>query len=169
LKVGIAWAGGTHFGKTGWRIHNQKRNVSLDQLGAALQGLDAEFFSLQVGEEAEADLRARHRALWPRGNLHNFMDENRDFSDTAAIIANLDVVVTVDTSVAHVAAALGKPTWILLGFAHDWRWLQNREDSDWYRSVKLYRQGADLDWEPVLQRVAADLAKSAGALARHKS
>ncbi|HEX2759820.1 MAG TPA: glycosyltransferase family 9 protein, partial [Rhizomicrobium sp.] len=111
----------------------------------------------QVGAEAESELRRRHQALWPRGNLHNFMDENRDFSDSAAIIANLDVIVTVDTSVAHVAAALGKPTWILLHFDHDWRWQQNRDDSPWYRSVRLYRRGESPSWDPVLHRVAADL------------
>jgi tetratricopeptide (TPR) repeat protein len=157
LKVGLAWAGGTHFGKTGWGIHNEKRNVPLELLSRSLNGVDAEFYSLQVGAEAEAELAARHQALWPRGNLHNFMAENRDFSDSAAIIANLDVVISVDTSVVHVAAALGKPVWVLLGFAHDWRWLQNRDDSYWYPSVKLYRQGADLDWTKVLARVAADL------------
>lgn len=157
LKVGLAWAGGTHFGKTGWRIHNEKRNIPLELLSRTLGGVNAEFYSLQKGDEAEAELRARLAALWPRGNFHNFMDENEDFSDSAAIIANLDVVVSVDTSVVHVAAALGKPTWTLLGSAHDWRWLQNRDDSYWYESVKLYRQAADLNWEPVLQRIAADL------------
>lgn len=158
LKVGLAWAGGTHFGKTGWGIHNEKRNVPLELISGILNPLDAEFYSLQKGEEAESELRQRRDALWPRGNLHNFMDDNRDFSDTAAIMAHLDVVVSVDTSVVHVAAALGKPVWLLLGFAHDWRWLQDRDDSYWYPSVKLYRQGAQLDWGAVLQRVAADLA-----------
>lgn len=158
LKVGIAWAGGTHFGKTGWGIHNEKRNVPLELLSRILNGVDAEFYSLQVGAEAESELAARVHELWPRGNLHNFMGENRDFSDSAAIIDNLDVVVSVDTSVVHVAAALGKPVWVLLGFSHDWRWLQARDDSYWYPSVTLYRQGADLDWTQVLQRVAADLA-----------
>ena len=91
------------------------------------------------------------------------MDEISDFSDTAALVANLDVIVSVDTSTAHLSAALGKPTWILNRFDSCWRWLLEREDSPWYQSVKLYRQAEDQLWQPVLRRVASDLTKLAQA------
>ena len=161
LKVGIAWSGGLRPGKPEWRVVNERRNIPLGDFCRALNGVDAEFFSLQKGEEAEGELRLRQLEYWPRRNFHNFMDENRDFSDTAAIMANMDVIISVCTSTAHVAAALGKPTWVLLKFDADWRWLLDRDDSPWYQSVKLYRQSEDRRWEPVLRRVAADLARLA--------
>jgi fructose-1-phosphate kinase PfkB-like protein len=88
-----------------------------------------------------------------------------DFADTAAIIAGLDVVVTVDTSVAHLAASLGKPAWIMLPYAPDWRWLLGRDDSPWYASARLFRQARPDDWEGV----AAQVALALGALAPTKS
>jgi tetratricopeptide (TPR) repeat protein len=161
LKVGLVWSAGLRPDKPEWRIVNERRNIPLAVFCHALRAVNAEFFSLQVGEQAEAELRLRQRDYWPGGNFHNFMDENRDFSDSAAIIANLDIVVSVDTSTAHVAAALGKPTWVLIRYDTDWRWLTDRDDSPWYQSVKLYRQSEDGLWEPVLRRLAADLAKLA--------
>jgi hypothetical protein len=76
-----------------------------------------------------------------------------DFSETAALVASLDLIVTVDTSIAHLAGALGRPVWILLPVLPDWRWLLDREDSPWYPTAKLFRQGADRDWDPVIERV----------------
>ena len=73
-----------------------------------------------------------------------------DFTDTAALCALMDLVISVDTSVAHLSGALGRPTWVLLPYLPDWRWLLERVDSPWYSSVKLYRQAAASDWEPVL-------------------
>ncbi len=159
LKVGLAWAGGVHSGEPAWRIHNKKRNLPLELLSQTLQAVDAEFFNLQLGEEAEAELRRKQAQCWPKGNFTDFMPENRDFSDSAAIIANLDLVITADTSVAHVAAAMGKSVWILLHFDHDWRWQMGRTDSPWYESVKLYRQGPDRSWEKVLNNVVSDLSQ----------
>lgn len=80
-----------------------------------------------------------------------------DFADTAALIANLDLVITVDTSVAHLAGALGKPTWVLLPTNPDWRWLTDRPDSPWYPTMRLFRQQSPGDWETVLRRVKAAL------------
>jgi tetratricopeptide (TPR) repeat protein len=159
LKVGLAWSGGRHSGNAEWRTINEKRNIPLKIFSQGLNAVDVDFFSLQKGEQAEAEIRLRQRDYWPRGNFHDFMDEDKELADTAAIIANLDLVVSVDTSIAHLSAALGKPTWILLKYDNDWRWLAAREDSPWYQSVKLYRQGDDQRWEPVLRRVASDLTK----------
>jgi tetratricopeptide (TPR) repeat protein len=161
LKVGLAWCAGLRPDKPDWRIINKKRNIPLEVFCRELNGIDAEFFSLQKGEQAEAELRLRQKEYWPQGNFKNFMEENKDFSDSAAIIANLDVVISVCTSTAHVSAALGKPTWILTRFDTDWRWQLERDDSPWYKSVKLYRQSEDRLWEPVLRRVASDLSKLA--------
>ena len=88
-------------------------------------------------------------------------DKLGDFADTAALIEALDRVISVDTSVAHLAGALGKPVWILLPFCPDWRWLTGRDDSPWYPSARLFRQGAPGDWQGVIGRVAGALAKTA--------
>jgi hypothetical protein len=133
----------------------------LDAFAHALSEIDAEFFSLQKGDPAESEIRGREREYWPNGNFHNFANHIKDFSDTAALVANLDLVVSIDTSTAHLAGALGKPTWILNRFDTDWRWLLDRDDSPWYRSVTLYRQDESRSWESVLRRAAADLTKLA--------
>jgi hypothetical protein len=120
-----------------------------------------EFYSLQKGELAEAELTeyAGKNAGGPA--LITVADELCDFSDTAALIANLDLVVTVDTAMAHLTAALGKPVWILNRFDACWRWLGDRGDSPWYPTAKLYRQHRSGDWEGVLRQVAEDLAQIA--------
>lgn len=157
LKVGVVWNGGHRPNQpAAWSIA-EGRNVPLDVFAQGLQAVDADFFSLQKGDPAESDIRGRAHELWPRGNFFNFSDALHDFADTAALIANMDVIVTVDTSTAHVAAALGKPTWILNRYDTCWRWLLDRDDSPWYRSVTLYRQAQDYDWTPVLRNVARDL------------
>jgi len=85
-----------------------------------------------------------------------------DFADTAALIANLDVVISVDTSVAHVAAALGKPTWVLIPLVSDWRWMLGRTDSPWYPTLRLFRQQTAGDWPEVMVRVETELRKMSG-------
>ena len=81
-----------------------------------------------------------------------------DFADTAAIIARLDLVISIDTAVAHLAGAMGKPCWTLLPYVHcDWRWLRDRGDSPWYPGMKLYRQAQPQDWSQTLDQVLADL------------
>jgi ADP-heptose:LPS heptosyltransferase len=84
-------------------------------------------------------------------------NDSMSFADTAALCECMDVVVSVDTSVAHLSGALGRPTWILLPHVPDWRWMLDREDTPWYPTAKLYRQKAAGDWNEVFARVAADL------------
>ncbi|MFZ9299010.1 MAG: tetratricopeptide repeat protein, partial [Hylemonella sp.] len=157
-RVGLVWNGGFRANQPELWAVNERRNISLEQLSRALNTLNVSFYSLQKGDPAESELRGQEQKYWPRGNLTNLADELADFSDTAALIENLDLVISVDTSTAHLAAALRKPTWILNRFDTCWRWMLNRTDSPWYESVRLYRQGTMNCWEPVLERVANDLA-----------
>jgi hypothetical protein len=109
-------------------------------------------FSLQKDvRESDAGTLAGSR-LVPAGNAL------RDFADTAGLIEQLDLVITVDTAVAHLAGALGKPVWILLPFSPDWRWLLDRSDSPWYPSARLFRQQRLGDWQPVIAEASAALA-----------
>jgi len=89
--------------------------------------------------------------------IRHFGQQISDFADTAALCELVDLVLSIDTSVAHLAGAMGKPTWVLLPHAPDWRWLLERTDSPWYPSLKLYRQNAQRRWEPLLEYVADDL------------
>lgn len=157
LKVGIVWNGGfrPHLPHV-WSV-NQRRNVSLGLLSSSLKGVNADFYSLQKGEPAESEIRGQEELYWPEGNFINLVCDLHDFSDTAALIANLDVVISVDTSTAHLAAAIGKPTWLLSRYDNCWRWLEGRTDSPWYPTLTLYRQGADRNWVPTLARLADDL------------
>ena len=91
--------------------------------------------------------------------IHDWTDRLRDFADTAALIEALDLVISVDTSVVHLAGALGKPVWVLNRFDACWRWLGDREDSPWYPSARLFRQTSPGDWTGLIDRVAAALGK----------
>jgi ADP-heptose:LPS heptosyltransferase len=99
----------------------------------------------------------QHGPLAPAAGLPDLTRDLPDYAETAALIANLDLVISVDTSVAHLAAALGRPTWIMLPYAPDWRWMLHRTNSPWYPSVTLYRQPSPGDWSSVIARVASDL------------
>jgi ADP-heptose:LPS heptosyltransferase len=89
--------------------------------------------------------------------IRHFGGAFQDFLDTAALCDSMDLVISVDTSVAHLAGALGKPTWIMLPHNSDWRWLLEREDSPWYPSVKLYRKTTVGSWDPIMKRIQSDL------------
>jgi tetratricopeptide (TPR) repeat protein len=156
-KVGIVWSGGIDLGNHQLTDINERRNVALGLFAECLDVPDIDFYSLQKGDPAESEIRGRESYFWREGRLKNFTAELTDFADTAGLIANLDLVISVDTSTAHLSAAMGKPTWILNRFDTCWRWLLDRDDSPWYPSVKLYRQGPDREWRPVLSRVAEDL------------
>jgi tetratricopeptide (TPR) repeat protein len=146
LKVGLVWAG-----KAG-RPYDERRSLKLAQLAplAALPGM--RFISLQIGESTE-----KSNALPAGLRLTDWTNEIADFADTAALIANLDLVITVDTSVAHLAGALGRPVWILSRRDGCWRWLPNREDSPWYPTARVFHQRTLGEWEPVVADLAAAL------------
>ena len=91
----------------------------------------------------------------------DWTDELSDFAETAAVLVNLDLIIAVDTAVAHLAGALGRPTWVLLPWSPDWRWMLGREDSPWYPTMRLFRQSKLRDWPGVMQRVAAELSRMA--------
>ena len=138
-RVGIAWAGRP--------THNNdlNRSMGLAEFApiAALDGVALISLQKGAGQKAIAE-------YYGRAPLFNLGAEVDDFVDTMSIIGLMDVVVTVDTSIAHLAAAMGKPIWILLPFAPDWRWLLEREDSPWYPTVRLFRQARPRDWAGVL-------------------
>ena len=151
LKVGIVWAGNPKHRK------NKQRSCSLSQFLPLLDVSGVSFYSLQK-EVSEAD-----RALLNQTSIVDLSPHFGDFADTAAAIAKLDLVISVDTAVAHLAGALGKPVWILLAFSPDWRWLLEREDSPWYPTARLFRQHQRGDWENVFDRVAEALGVVAAA------
>src|SRR5262249_53973763 len=113
----------------------------------------------------QAGLRAGEISAAPPNALVDLATELTDFVETAGALMNLDLLIAVDTAVAHLAGALGKPAWVMLPFSPDWRWLLDRDDSPWYPTLKLYRQRAPGDWDDVIRRVAADLAARAAARA----
>ncbi len=151
FKAGIVWAGSPRHGM------NQDRSCRLDHFASLAKIDGAQLYSLQKGRPAEqiSDLAADM-------SLINLGQSFADFSDTAAAIENLDLVISVDTSVAHLAGAMGKPVWVLLPFVPDWRWMLSRRDSPWYPTMKLFRQNSHGNWDEVFGRVTEELQKIAG-------
>ena len=149
-KVGLVWSGGFRPNNPElWEV-NRRRNIPFEILSQInIDGI--QFFSLQKGETAEAELMEKKEMLWKGNNFHNFTSELRDFSDTAALTEQLDLIISVDTSTAHLAGAIGKPTWILNRFDSCWRWLDKGDTSNWYPTVKLYRQNVAGDWSTMIQ------------------
>ena len=145
LRVGLVWSGNP--------LHKNDRNrsISLRALSRILD-VDAAFVSLQKdpGSDDQAILRERPDIIDLTADL-------TDFAETAALVSCLDLVITVDTSIAHLAGALGRPTWILLSYVPDWRWLLDRDDSPWYPTVRLFRQTETREYASVLDRVRSEL------------
>ena len=155
-RVGLVWNGGFRPDQPEiWDV-NERRNLPLQHL-KALVGIDVEFISLQKGEPAESEFRQTVASGWDGPVIHDHVIELKDFSDTAALVMNLDLVIAVDTSTAHLAASLGKPVWLLNRYDACWRWLLERDDSPWYPSIKIYRQTSSGDWDGVMQRVRSGL------------
>jgi hypothetical protein len=124
---------------------------------APLAAADVDFHSLQKGEPAEGELTGLRAEGWEGPALIDHAAELHDFSDTAALIQNLDLVIAVDTSTAHLAGALGKQVWILNRFDTCWRWMLERSDSPWYPTARLFRQPKRGDWATPLAEVAQAL------------
>ena len=156
LRVGLVWSGGFRPSQPELWSVNRRRNVPLESF-AGFEHQAIEFYSLQKGEFAESELAEAMARGWGGPHIKDFTGELHDFADTAALIAQLDLVISVDTATAHLAGALGKPVWILNRFDACWRWLLDRDDSPWYPTARLYRQERPGDWEGVLQRVRRDL------------
>jgi tetratricopeptide (TPR) repeat protein len=145
LRVGLVWSGNPK------HTNDHNRSLPLQMLSRILD-LDAHFVSLQK------DLRAGDRTLLREcSGVVDLTEHLSDFADTAALVSCLDLVITVDTSVAHLAGALGCPTWILLPYTPDYRWLLDRDDSPWYPTVRLFRQSKTRDYGIVLDRVRSEL------------
>lgn len=166
LRVGVVWSSGVHpEQEPALAIKAARRHLPFSLL-AHLNHPDIEFYSLQKGERAESTLVADKKQYWVGNNFHVFTDQLHDFSDTAALIMQLDLIISVCTSVPHLAGALGKTTWLLLPFSADWRWLLDREDSPWYPSLRLFRQPQEGDWESVIAKVGVALTETLKTFAR---
>ncbi|MGO9700545.1 MAG: tetratricopeptide repeat protein [Xanthobacteraceae bacterium] len=146
LRVGISWAGNSS------HVKDHHRSIPLERFAAVLSVPGLDFVSLQkdVDEPQAAVLRAH--------GVVQLGDEFEDFADTAAVVAMLDLVVAVDTAVAHLAGAMGKPVALLLAFVPDWRWLLDRTDSPWYPTMRLFRQSSFGDWDAPLAQLRQELA-----------
>jgi Tetratricopeptide repeat/Glycosyltransferase family 9 (heptosyltransferase) len=146
LRVGLVWSGNpTHKG-------DRNRSIPLHLLTGLLD-IDARFVSLQKNPRPDDAATLRERA-----EIVDLTSLLTDFAETAALVSCLDLVISVDTSVAHLAGALGRPTWILLPYAPDWRWLLDREDSPWYPTARLFRQSETREYASVIERVRVALA-----------
>ncbi len=150
LKVGIAWAGSPA------NKINRRRSCPIQRLEPLLALPDIAFYSLQVGRNA-ADLK-RHAA---GQRVQDLSPRLGDFAAAAAAMAALDLIVTIDTAMAHLAGALARPVWVMLSRGGDWRYLREREDSPWYPTMRLFRQPAPGDWAAVVARVADELSRFA--------
>lgn len=147
LRVGLAWAGNHTMSG------DRRRSMPLAQFAELADLPGVSFVSLQKGAAASQSP--------PAGlSLHDWTEDLHDFSETAALVETLDLVISVDTAAAHLAGALGRPVWLLNRFDRCWRWLLNRDDSPWYPSLRQFRQAQPGDWSSVLKDVRAELGTS---------
>jgi hypothetical protein len=146
-RIGLIWAGNAK--------PDAGRTCPLEHLAPLAKIPGLAFVSLQSRENPRGD-----DAPPPGMELVDVSSEIKDFADTAAAMMNLDLIITIDTASAHLAGALGRPAWVLLPYAADWRWLDDREDSPWYPTLRLFRQPTRGDWTSVGQQVAAEMGKS---------
>jgi tetratricopeptide repeat protein/glycosyl transferase family 9 (putative heptosyltransferase) len=148
-RIGLTWSGAIG------QANDHNRSIPLKMLLPLLQ-YQHEYYSLQK-EIRPGDLPALSRS-----KIISHADKLDDFSDTAALLSQMDIVISVDTSVAHLAGAMGKPVWIMLPFVSDFRWMTEREDSPWYPTARLFRQKRIGDWADVIDRVNVALGKTVG-------
>jgi Tfp pilus assembly protein PilF len=154
MKVGLAWAGKPRIQSPDLMAADRRRSIAPELLAPLMDCKGVRFYSLQKGGPSAPG----------EFGIIDCLDVCVDFADTAALIAGLDLVISVDTAVAHVAGALGKPVWLLNRFDNCWRWLRGREDSPWYPTMRLFRQPSPGDWKSVLLRVKNELEKAAADL-----
>ncbi|HEY7944692.1 MAG TPA: DUF5672 family protein [Casimicrobiaceae bacterium] len=145
FRVGLAWAGSKAHG------NDRNRSCPLDALAPLFEIGGIAWFSLQQGEAT------RQGATTPSGERLAWLAADAPLAFTASLIAELDLVISVDTSIAHLAGALARPVWTMLPFAPDWRWLLGRDDSPWYPTMRLFRQPRPRDWNAVARRMAGEL------------
>jgi hypothetical protein len=145
LKIGLAWAGRSE------HKLDLKRSIALQALLPLADVKNVHFYSLQ--KTAPADPSQPNSSDFP---MTDWTADLHDFDDTAALIENLDLIISVDTAIAHLAGAMGKPVWVLIPFVPDWRWMRDRTDSPWYPTMQLFRQAKFEDWQsPIGQIVPA--------------
>jgi hypothetical protein len=151
-RVGLAWAGSSRAGSPAAAMIDRRRSLSLEALRGVFDDCGATFVSLQ-----------KDGGVPPAGlPMIDLMGLASDFADTAALVCCLDLVISVDTAVAHLAGALGRPVWLLDRFDPCWRWLHGSEASPWYPSMRIYRQPVAGDWRTPLRQAADDLRRLAG-------
>jgi hypothetical protein len=151
LRVGLAWAGNAK------NILDRYRSMKLQDFTALGQIPNVSFYSLQMGAET-----MQIREVAAEIQVADACSDHKDFADTAALVAGLDLVITIDTSIAHLAGSLGIPVWVLLSNNRaDWRWLHHRDDSPWYPSARLFRQPNPDDWKGLIEIVKEELSKLA--------
>jgi predicted O-linked N-acetylglucosamine transferase (SPINDLY family)/glycosyltransferase involved in cell wall biosynthesis/ADP-heptose:LPS heptosyltransferase len=152
LKVGLVWASKVNHATA------PNRTCALNELNALMDIPGVSFYSLQKEKsDRDREVFAQWLQKYP-GKIQDLSDRLDDFADTAVILEQLDLLISIDTAVAHLGGALAKSTWLLLPFAPDWRWMLDREDSPWYPTMRLFRQQEQGNWQEPIARVAADLA-----------
>jgi hypothetical protein len=146
-RVGLVWAGSSTY------QHDRQRSCALQDFAPLLQTPGIAWYSLRTGDCSQELMQ-----LPPNVRVQDLVPSLHDFGDTALLLAQLDLVITVDTAVAHLAGALGKPVWMLLSAVPDWRWGVEGEQTPWYPTMRLFRQARAGDWAAVMQCVAQTLA-----------
>ncbi|WP_174940732.1 tetratricopeptide repeat protein [Burkholderia lata] len=158
-RIGVVWAGG-HSGTA----EDRRRSINLETMAPLLAWPGAHWISLQKADDMS---KALSHETYPR--VVDWMHEVRDFADTAALIDALDLVISVDTAVAHLAASMGKRVWLLNRYAGCWRWLRNRDDSPWYPGMRIFTQTTRGNWTEVIERVLSELEFNAAALSAERA
>jgi hypothetical protein len=153
LKVGVVWAGRSRTAQPHAVAIDKRRSMRLADMAPLLALPGCSFVSLQLGPPA-----AQMEMLPEGAVLHDVSHRLGDWADTAGLIAGLDLVIAVDTAVAHLAGALGRPVWMLNRFDSCWRWFQGRDDTPWYPAMRQFRQARRGDWAGVIARVGVALA-----------
>jgi tetratricopeptide (TPR) repeat protein len=152
LRVGLVWGGGYHSHQSEVLSLNARRNIPLSKMAILnLSGID--FYSLQKGEESEQEFQKLKASGWAGPQLIDHTQLLKTYEDTAALIESLDLIISVCTSVSHLAGSMAKPVWLLNRFDSDWRWFINRTDSPWYPTMRIFNQPAIDDWDSVMDDV----------------